>query len=910
MQKSFDPSLNILHRTHSNLDHIFHPKVIAVIGATEKENSVGKTVMQNLKSFEGKVCPVNPKRDKILDVTAYPSVSDIPEKVDLAIIVTPAKVVPAIIEECASIGIPTAVIISAGFKEMGEEGAQLEEKILVSARKGKMRIIGPNCLGVMRPSTNLNATFAADMALDGKIAFISQSGALLTAVLDWSLKEKVGFSSIVSIGSMVDVSWGDLINYFGSDPKTESILLYMESIGDARAFLSAAREVALTKPIILIKAGRTEESAKAAASHTGSLAGSDSVLTAALRRVGVLRVDSIADLFSMAEIVAKQPIPKGPHLAIITNAGGPGVIATDALVQNDGKIAPLEKKSFDAFNELLPPHWSHNNPIDILGDATAEVYGKAVEIISKDESVEGILVLLTPQDMTDPLGSAEKVVPFHHIPDKPIFACWMGAESVTEANKLFNKEGIPTFAYPDDACRAFAYMWRYSYNLQGIYEIPSRQEGSVDKVKVEKRHKVMDEIVKEARGQQREVLTEDESKRILKAYDIPVVTTEIATSEKEAVQLAQEMGFPVVLKLFSETVTHKTDVGGVKLNLSEKEAVRHAYQEIEQAVTEKKGKEHFQGVTVQRMMKLEGNYELIIGSSFDEQFGPYIIFGTGGQLVEIFQDSAIGLPPLTSTLAKRMMEQTKIYKALHGVRGRKSVNLHKLEKILVSFSQLIVEQPWIKECDINPLLASEKELVALDARIILHPKKTKLEKLPEPAIRPYPVQYISSWTLKDGTDVTIRPILPEDEKLIRQFHKDLSQETVRQRYLKVLHYDERTLHERLLHVCFNDYDRNIALVTERKEGKKDEIIGVARFTKIVGTKEAYFAIIIKDEWQNKGLGSELLKQMISIAKKEKMEMLSAHMLEENEHMQTMCKKMGFKLTFDKTKKLIIAHLPL
>lgn len=909
MSDTFDPSLNIFHRTGVNLDNFFHPTSIAVIGATEKENSVGKTLMQNLINgkFEGTIYPINPKREKILGIKAYPSVTAVPEDIDLAVIVTPAKVVPTLIEQCVEKKIPTAVIISAGFKEMGEEGEKMEEQILSIARKGKMRIIGPNCLGLMRPSTKLNATFAADMALNGNIAFISQSGALLTAVLDWSLKEKVGFSAIVSIGSMVDVSWGDLINYLGSDPKTDSILLYMESIGDARAFLSAAREVALNKPIILIKAGRTEESAKAAASHTGSLAGSDDVLTAALKRVGVLRVDTIADLFAMASIVSKQPNPKGPHLAIITNAGGPGVIATDALVQNEGKIAEISPGSFEELNNLLPPHWSRNNPIDILGDATPETYGKVVDIVSRDPNVDGLLVILTPQDMTDPLNSAKEMLPYAHL-EKPIFACWMGAESVSEANTLLNQEGIPTFAYPDEACKSFAYMWSYSYNLQGIYETPSIRPDSFDEKKWIERSKLVDSIIHKAREENREILTEEESKRILLAYEIPAVITEIATSKDEAVQFANQMGYPVVLKLFSETITHKTDVGGVKLNLSDETAIRNAFIEIEKNVTEKKGKEHFQGVTVQKMMKLEGNYEIIIGSSFDPQFGPTLVFGTGGQLVEVFQDRSLGLPPLTTVLARRMMEQTKIYKALQGVRGKKSVDLSLLEKILVRFSRLVVEQPWIKECDLNPLLASEEEIIALDARVILHSKETRLEEIPEPAIRPYPIQYISSWKMQDGTEVVIRPIIPEDEELIRRFHKDLSQETIRQRYLQVLHYDTLTLHERLIRICFNDYDRDIALVVQLKDNK--EIIGVGRLSKIIGTEEAYFAIIIKDQWQQKGLGSQLLERLIQIAKEEKMSALSAQMLPENEQMQSLCTKKGFHLEKESKSGLIFAHLNL
>lgn len=887
--------MNFLHRRPSQLEKLFGPKTVAVIGATEKKGSVGLTVMQNLlaTSFGGEVIPVNPTRPNVLGIKAYPDVKSIPKTVELAVIVTPAKSVPAIIQACVEKKVPSAVIISAGFKEMGDPGIALETEILSIARRGKMRIIGPNCLGIMSPNTGLNATFAAGMALCGNIAFISQSGALCTAVLDWSLKQKVGFSAFVSIGSMLDVNWGDLINYFGSDPFTKSILIYMESIGDARSFLSAAREVALSKPIILIKAGRSAESAKAAASHTGSLAGSDEALTAALRRIGVLRVDTIADLFAMAEVLGKQPRPKGPHLTILTNAGGPGVIATDALIANGGKLAEISPESMQAYNALLPAPWSHNNPVDILGDANPDIYYEATEIALKDPNTEGLLVILTPQDMTDPTATAEKLKTFVHL-DKPILASWMGADSVQKGEDILSSSGIPTFEYPDMACQTFASMWRYSYNLKGIYEVPTLpSEFLINEAQVEK-------IIQTALQEKRTILDEYESKKILEAYHIPTVPTEVAKNVEEAVAIAKKMSFPLVLKLYSRTITHKTDVGGVKLNLHTLDEVKKAYEEIFASVQKLATKEDFQGVTVQPMIKLEG-YELILGSTVDEQFGPLLLFGSGGQLVEVYKDRSLGLPPLTTTLARRMMEQTKIYQALEGVRGRKAVDLKKLEHLLVQFSRLVAEQSWIKECDINPLLASPEKLIALDARIILHDPSLKKEDLPKPAIRPYPSQYIETWRLKGGTEVQLRPIRPEDEPLLVQFHKDLSSETVRQRYLKAVHYDERVAHERLQRICFNDYDREIAIVAELKH----EILGIIRLSKIPGTSDVIFSMTIKDAWQNKGLGSKLLEKILQIAKLEKVEHITARMLQENLQMQKMVKKNGFLLK--KEGDLLIAE---
>jgi acetyltransferase len=540
--------------------------------------------------------------------------------------------VPGLIKECVAAGVKGAVIISAGFKEVGPAGVELERQVLEEARKGGMRLIGPNCLGVMNPANGLNATFATTIARPGNVGFISQSGALCTAILDWSLRENVGFSSFVSIGSMLDVDWGDLIYYLGDDPNTKSIVIYMESIGDARSFLSAAREVALTKPIIVIKVGRTEAAAKAAASHTGSLTGSDEVLQAAFRRVGVLRVETIAELFHMAEVLAKQPRTQGPRLTLVTNAGGPGVLATDMLISSGGTLAEPSAETIAQLNTFLPAAWSHNNPIDILGDAGPDRYAKAVKIAAEDPASDGLLVILTPQAMTDPTATAEELKPYAKLPGKPLLACWMGGQEVEKGEDILNKAGIPTYKYPDTAARAFYYMWRYTLSLRALYETPALMADQADasaKTKAEA-------IIQVARKAGRTILTEFESKQLLSAYGIPTVDTRIATTEDMAVKLAGEIGYPIVIKLYSETITHKTDVGGVQLNLKNAVAVRKAYKAIEAAVTKHAGKEHFLGVTVQPMISLDG-YELIIGSSLDAQFGPVLLFGTGGQLVEVYK---------------------------------------------------------------------------------------------------------------------------------------------------------------------------------------------------------------------------------------------------------------------------------
>ena len=887
-----DPAHDLLRPDNLPLDAIFKPKSVALIGATERVGSVGRMVLSNMigSPFGGTIYPVNPKRENILGIRAYKNLHDLPERPDCIVITTPSDSVPALIKDAVNIGIPAAIVISAGFKEIGEKGAEYERQIKETIA-GKMRLIGPNCLGVMNPITGFNATFAHTVARPGNLAFISQSGALCTAVLDWSYKAMVGFSTFISIGSMLDVDWGDLITYFGTDPQTTSIVAYMESIGDPRSFLSAAREVSMTKPIIVIKAGRTPEAAKAAASHTGSLTGSDAVLDAAFKRAGVLRVDSIHDIFDMSEVLAKQPRPKGNRLCIVTNAGGPGVLATDALSKGGGKLAKVSPETMAKYNEFLPSAWSHGNPVDILGDAEPERYSKALEVAAQDPETDGILVIMTPQGMTDPTSIAENLRPYANSLGKPFLASWMGGSMVAYGEEILNRAGIPTFAYPDAACAAFNYMWQYAENLKGLYETPGAKP-TADQVDRKKAAELIDHVRKTGRT----ILTEFESKELLKAYGIPVTETRIAKSAEEAVKAADAIGYPVVLKLHSETITHKTDVGGVQLNIRTAEAVRMLYKQIEDSVREKAGEGHFLGVTVQPMVKLEG-YEVILGSSLDPQFGPVLLFGSGGQLVEVYKDSALGLPPLNSTLARRMMEQTKVYEALKGVRGRKAVDLAALEDLLVRFSHLVVEQPWIKEIDINPLLASPERLLALDARVVVHGPEMTEDKLPKTSIRPYPNQYVGTLKLEDGTELTVRPIRPEDEPAIVRFHEKLSERTVAKRYFQPMNLRQRTAHERLTHICFIDYDRQMALVAETKSGSGEaEIVGVSRMSKQHGTNSAYTAVIIRDDFQHKGLGTELFRRALEVARDEGLKQVHCNMLAEDQEMHHICKKLGFRVT--------------
>jgi len=867
----------------------FAPRSVALVGATESAGSVGRALLENLAAFEGEVFPVNPKHRLLLGRPAFESLAALPGPVDLAVIATPAATVPGLVRECADAGIRNAIIISAGFKECGPAGRVLEAAVLAEARRGGVRIIGPNCLGVMTPRLGFNATFATTLARPGQVAFLSQSGALCTAILDWSLGEQVGFSAFVSVGSMLDVSWGDLIEHFGDDPHTSSIVCYMESVGDARRFLSAAREVAYTKPVILIKVGRSAAAARAAASHTGALTGSDDVLDAAFRRAGVLRVDTIGELFNMAELLAKQPRPAGPRLAIVTNAGGPGALATDLLVASGGGLAALAAATISRLDAVLPAAWSHGDPVDILGDAGADRYAAAVEVVSCDPGSDGTLVILTPQKMTEPGATAAALAKLART-GKPLLASWMGGASLDASRGILNAAGIPTYDYPDTAARAFALMWRYADNLRAIYETPVLPVGTGGaRSRAESR-----DSIESIRREGRTLLSELESKQLLAAYGIPTVTTCLAEDVESAVRLAAEIGYPVVLKLHSHSITHKTEVAGVQLDLTDEAAVRSAWRRIETTLRERRGEGHFLGCTVQPMVALAG-YELILGSSIDPQFGPVLLFGAGGRLVEVLQDRALGLPPLNTVLARQLMERTRIFRALGGVRGERPVDLDALAAVLVAFSRLVVEQTWIAEIDINPLLVSAGRLIALDARVVLHPPETDPLELPRPAIRPYPEHLVDGATLRDGTSVRVRPIRAEDEPAVVDFHRRLSEQSVYSRFFMAIPAAERVSHQRLARLCFADYDRDIPLVVVAGDAG---IVAVGRLTKRHASRDADFGLLVADAWQDRGLGTLLLDALRCAARSEGVAVLHGRVLADNRRMLEICGKSGFDVLRD------------
>jgi acetyltransferase len=878
----------------TNLDRIFNPRSIAVVGASEAEGSVGRILMQNLvqTGYEGKVYPVNLRRDDVLGLQAYPSVGNIPEKVDLAIIATPAKTVPKVVEECGKAGILGVIIISAGFREIGKKGQVLEKKLKALQEKYNLRIVGPNCLGIIRPNINLNATFTETQLQAGNIAFISQSGALGSAILDLAVSQNIGFSAFVSVGSMIDVDFGDLIDYFGTDLHTRSIIMYIEGITEARKFMSAARHFAKTKPLIVVKAGKFTESAKAAASHTGSLAGSDLVYDAAFKRAGIVRVDEISDLFNAAEVLGMQPLPQGPRLAIITNAGGPGVMAADAILARGGELAHLSENTIAQLNEILPPFWSRGNPIDLLGDADAERYRTVLDLCLADNEVDGILIIYTPQATATASEIAQSIVSMCDLRggcQKTILTSFMGAEKVEEANRILSRNGYPTYWTPEQAIATYMYMHQYSQNLELLYETP--EELSTESLPPKRPVTV---LIRNATKEKREILTEVEAKQLLEYYGIPTVKTRIAKSVDEAASAAMNIGYPVVLKIHSPDITHKSDAGGVKLDLTSDNEVRDAYHQIIEGAKAYNPKARIEGVTVQSMIAPTGT-EVILGAKRDPLFGPVILFGMGGIGVEFFNDVSLGFPPLNQTLARRIMEDTRVHEILiKGHRRTPPANLKILEELIVRFSQMIVDFPEIKEMDINPLLVDDRQAIALDARVVIDLSRIgkRIEASEELVISPYPKRYELVWRMRDGRSVLFRPIKPEDEPMWLEMFQNFSEESIRYRFFEII---KDTPHEVRIRYTNIDYDRELGIVVVLAEEGKEKILGVVRLIEEPDGKRGEIAFIVADPWQGLGLGSKMVDYMIEISIERGLEEIYGVMLPDNYRVHRLMEKMGFTL---------------
>lgn len=883
-----------------NLDNLFNPKSVALIGASDKEGSVGTVALANLmQARDRKIFPVNPTRKTVLGIECFRDVASIGEPVDCAVIAAPAPAVPELIEACGKAGIGGAVIFSAGFNEIGEEGRLLEQQVATLRKQYGMRILGPNCLGYVRPKAGLNATFMRTSPPPGHIAFLSQSGALGSAILDWAVEEHVGFSMFASMGTMMDVDFGDLIDFLGGDNDTRSILIYMEGVGNAKKFMSAARAFAMHKPIIIIKPGRFTESAKAARSHTGSMAGDDAIYEAAFERVGVVRVKEITDLFNVAEILDSRKLPKGPRLAIVTAAGGPGVMATDALLDNGGKLAKLSDKTMEQLNEVLPPFWSKGNPIDVLGDADAARYGKAIKICLEDSEVDGVLVIYVPMDIAPPDEVARAVIENARDQWKPVIAAWMGGQKVRAALKTFAENDIPSYERPEEAVKAYATMYWHERNLELLYETPAElpvqemfQEdliGFIQKIFAEK--KGLKTLITKAIAEGRTLLTEDESKAFLTAYRIPTTPPTIVCNADEAVTVARKIGYPVVIKIVSPDITHKTDVGGVTVGIRSDEQLRQAYEHMMVTVKTRAPGAVIQGISLQKMVE-DIDYELILGSKKDKDFGSVILFGMGGVTAELINDFSIGLPPLNRTLAKRLMEETRAYKLVQGWRGKVPANLDELEMILVLFSYLVVGFPEIAEIDINPLAVSGGKICAIDARIILDKDYSEsASPYPHLVITPYPIRFVTTTELSDGTRVVFRPIMPEDEPLEREFLETLSEESRRTRFFSAFRNITR---DWLIMFTNIDYDRHIAMVAEVTEGGQKKIIGVVRLILDPDFDSGEIAALVHDRFQGKGLGQKLMEVVARIAKWKGLREIHGEVLTENQKMLGLCKKLGYR----------------
>lgn len=893
------------------MQYLFQPQSIAVIGATDRPDSIGKKILDNLRGSQhaARIYPVNLKRRTLFGMEVFARIEEIPAPIDLAIIAVPAAYVPEVIGECIRAQCKSAIVISAGFRETGTlEGTQLEAEVVAAAKNGHIRLLGPNCMGIMSPHRQFNASMFSRPAKAGSIAFISQSGALCEAILGWGEHQQLGFSHFISIGAMADIHWGDLLLYLGDDPHTKAILLYMESIGHVRSFLSAAREVALNKPIIVIKAGRTDMGAQVAATHTGSITGTDALYDAAFRRTGVLRVETIAELFYMASIVSRQPTPKGNRLAILTNAGGPAVLATDTLMAGKGQLAPLADRTIAQLQTLANPEPLHlSNPVD-LGAVSPDTWGKALQALLQDPDTDGVLAIVTPQFQLDPTAVAEAFRQVAQPGRKPLITSIMGGDDAVVAQAKLTAVGIPSFSFPDTATKMFNYLWRYGYNLRGIYETPRLPEQVAAREQV---HHEIGQRLEAWRQAGRTVLTELESKEILAAYGLPVVPTLLARSEEEAVRLARQIGFPVVLKVHSDQVIHKARVGGVALNLLSGKSVRRAYQQIKSQITSRVGESAFQGVTVQKMVTSVG-LEMIMGSRYDEQFGPVLAFGNGGRVVEIYKDVALGLPPLNTTLARRMMEQTRIYEVGQRISEQADRIVTELEQWNVLFSYLVVEQPLIQQIDINPLAVSSDGIWVLDAAMVLHPLTTGVTSLTPLAIRPYPVNYESEHVTPTGETWFFRPIRPEDEPLVIQFHRTLSDESVYLRYFHSFSYSSRIAHDRLARICFIDYDREIALVALHRPApdREEELVGIGRIVKLRTENKAEFSVTISDHFHGKGLGKAFMARLIQICRDEGVAELIADILPNNTGMKKVCEKFGFTFRYDPDEQVVKARLVL
>lgn len=874
------------------LSPLLEPRSVGVIGASERESSLGNVLIRNMldANYKGRLFAINPKHETVLGIPCYKSVEDVPHRLDLAVIAVRAEKVASIVDSCGRAGVKAVIVLSSGFSETGPRGALFERHVIEAARRHKIRLLGPNCLGIMRPELGLNATFAHASAVKGTIGLISQSGALCAAILDWAKPNNVGFSAVVSLGTSSDIDFGEILEFMISDPRTESIFLYVEGIRDARRFMSALRGAARVKPVLLVKVGRHPDVSRAILSHTGAPVGDDAVFDAALRRAGVIRLYNMGQLFAAANALFSHFRPRGNRLAIITNGGGPGVMAADRAADLHIPLSEFSEGTMEKLNAALPASWSRGNPVDILGDANVDRYTKAVQAVLEGPNVDGVLVMLTPQAMTDPSGVAEALIELEKTADKPVVTCWMGEDLVTDARHRFIEAGIPTFRTPEPAVELFSHISAYYRNQKLLMQTPASlshlSPPSIESARL---------VIETALAERRKVLNEMESKALLAAFRIPIAQTVIARSATEAMVLAEEIGLPVVMKIDSPSIIHKSESGGVRLNLGSLAAVRTAYQEIQDEVRKNRPDANINGVAIEPMILKRNGRELMVGVRRDPVFGPVITFGEGGNRVEANRDVAVALPPLNNYLAGDLIRSTRVHRLLGEFRNLPPVDMEALELVLLRVSEMVCELPWITEMDINPLIVDENGAVAVDARIVVENVSPTADRYDHMAIHPYPSHLTSKWTVPDGTQITIRPIKPEDAELEVEFVRGLSTETKYYRFMNTMRELPPAMVARLTQI---DYDREMAfLATIQVEGAEKEI-GVCRYAVNPDGESCEFAVVVGDEWQHRGLARKLMGVLIETARNKGLSYMNGVFLANNDRMLKFVQGLGFVLTND------------
>ena len=871
---------------------LFEPASVAIIGASERADSIGEVLMRNMIAarFKGRLFAVNPKHGSVHGVRCHPSIEDLPQRVDLAVIATPAPMAPALIDQCGRAGVRAAVVISAGFGETGAEGAALERAMLENARRHNIRLLGPNCLGIMRPSSGLNATFARGVARAGSLGLISQSGAVCTALIDWVLPHRVGFSSIVSLGASTDLDFGELIDYLVNDPATAHILLYIEGVRDARRFVSALRAAARVKPVILMKVGRYPAGSRAIKSHTGAMVGTDDVFDAVVRRTGVVRVKTIGQLVAVAQALASRIRPQGNRLAIITNGGGPGVMAADRATELGLPLATLAPATIEALQRALPASWSHGNPVDMIGDADAARYSAAVSACLADPGVDGALVILTPQAMTDAAAAATAVIDCAHQSSKPLLACWMGEQSVADARGLFAKAQVPEFRAPEPAVDMFAQVSAFYLNQQILLHVPApMEEQTAPDVDAAQR------VIETALAAGRRVLTQTESKAVLAAFRIPVVRTLTAATADEAVQRAGEIGYPIALKTDSPDISHKSDVDGVRLNLADAAAVRAAFAQVTANAMRLRPQAHIDGVVIEPMLTSKYARELMVGIVRDPVFGPAIAFAAGGTATEVLRDRALDLPPLNTELAAAMIARTRIARLLGAFRNLPPANTAALEAALLRVSAMACELPWIEELDINPLMADAAGVIAVDARIVISPQDAMQRRYAHLAIHPYPAELVTTCTLRGASGnntITLRPIRPEDAEMEQAFVRGLSPAS---RYFRFMGAMRELTPTMLMRFTQIDYDREMAFVAVHDDGGGAIEIAVARYISNPDGTSCEFAVVVADAWQRRGLARIMMRRLIEVARARGLATMIGYVVADNKGMLAFCKDLGFSI---------------